>query len=63
MTKQAVLSVSVLFVKTVNQTEARVSGLPRATQVDLSVTALAGNSSAEAVTIVSFTGNGVLVLS
>lgn len=48
---------------TVNQTEVRLSGLPQATQVNVSVTALAGHAAAETVTIVTFTGNSVLVLS
>lgn len=51
------LVLSVLFAKTVKHTEARVTDLPQAAQVNLSVTALAGNATAETLTIVSYTGN------
>lgn len=57
LTKHVLLSVSVLFNKTVSQTEARVRGLPSSIQVNLSVTALAGNNTGETVTILSYTGN------
>lgn len=57
MTKNVLLSVRVLFKDTVSQTEARVSGLPLAIQVNLSVTALAGDNTGETVTILSYTGN------
>ncbi|XP_075906774.1 receptor-type tyrosine-protein phosphatase eta [Nelusetta ayraudi] len=47
-----------LFNETVSQTEARVRGLPSAIQVNLSVTALAGNNTGETVTILSYTVPG-----
>lgn len=48
----------VLFQDTVSQTEARVSGLPSAIQVNLSVTALAGDNTGETVTTLSYTVPG-----
>lgn len=52
-----------LFEQTVTEREVRVCRLPQAALVNLSVTALAGDLEAETVTIASYTGNRVLVLS
>lgn len=52
------LSLRVLFERTVvNQTQVKVTSLPQATQIYLSVTALAGGATAETATISSYSGD------